>query len=277
MTPRAVGSPRVSDEPRLVSVVIPSYNRARLLPRAVNSVLGQTYPTIEIIIVDDGSSDDTPLVAAELVGEDPRVQYRRVPHRGAARARNVGIGAAKGDFLAFQDTDDEWDPEFIQRLLPQIVEDECAVAFSSHRLVGPDGKESIVPHRAIRNPRRRLAFGNVVSTQTVLMWRSLLAECGEFDESLPRFQDWDLWIQFLTKRSAVFRHVPTVLATLYRQPDSISAGRELDRMRALARILVKHAGFFILRPFALLWLVLRILLGPLRDARRWLLRAVTPE
>lgn len=266
----------VSHGPALVSVVIPSYNRAHLLPRAVSSVLAQTYQAVEIIIIDDGSTDDTPAVAAALTEQDPRVRYLRLSHGGAARARNVGIGAAKGDFLAFQDTDDEWNPEFIQRLLPEVIGEEHVVAFCSHRLVGMDGKDSIVPSRIIKNPQVRLAFGNVVSTQTVLMRRALLASGGvQFDEGLPRFQDWDLWLQLLAKKPAVFRHVPAVLATLHRQSDSISVGRERDRMRSLTRILVTRTGFFVSRPPALVWLVLRVLLGPPREALRWVMRVVT--
>jgi hypothetical protein len=100
------------------------------------------------------------------------------------------------------------------------------------------------------------------------MRRSLFLAGDAFDEKLPRFQDWDLWLHFLTKGSVTFVHVPTVLATLHRQPDSISLGRETRRARALTRILAKYIRFFAVRPFALLWLLARVLLGPLRNAMR---------
>jgi glycosyltransferase involved in cell wall biosynthesis len=92
----------------LVSVVIPTYNRATLLPRAVDSALQQTYRQVEVIIVDDGSTDDTPGEVARRYGEDPRVRYVRIPNGGVSGARNVGISLAKGDFVAFLDSDDYW-------------------------------------------------------------------------------------------------------------------------------------------------------------------------
>ncbi len=94
----------------VVSVVIPSYNRAYCLPRAVDSVLGQTYPHVEVIIVDDGSTDDTAAVVSARYGGDPRVRYHRQDNTGISGARNAGLARVTGEYVALLDSDDEWLP-----------------------------------------------------------------------------------------------------------------------------------------------------------------------
>ena len=94
----------------MVSVILPTYNRASLIARSLESVLNQSFADFEVLVVDDGSTDETASVVAEFC--DPRVNYIRLPNNaGAAAARNVGIRISKGRFLAFQDSDDEWFPE----------------------------------------------------------------------------------------------------------------------------------------------------------------------
>jgi glycosyltransferase involved in cell wall biosynthesis len=100
----------------LISVVLPTYNRASMLAVAVQSVLAQTFADLELIVVDDGSTDETPGVLEAIA--DPRlVRLRSDQQRGAAVSRNAGIGAARGEFLAFQDSDDEWLPGKLERQL----------------------------------------------------------------------------------------------------------------------------------------------------------------
>jgi len=94
----------------LVSVVIPTFNRATLLCRAVDSALGQTHPNMEVVLVDDGSTDDTPSVVQSHYGNEARVKYIRVANGGVSKARNIGIAAATGDFVGFLDSDDYWLP-----------------------------------------------------------------------------------------------------------------------------------------------------------------------
>ena len=97
-----------------VSVIIPTYNRAHLVGRAIRSVLNQTYQDFEIIVVDDGSTDNTEEVVKSF--NDPRIRYiRHEENKGAAAARNTGIKAAKGKFIAFQDSDDEWLPKKLEK------------------------------------------------------------------------------------------------------------------------------------------------------------------
>ena len=102
----------------LVSVILPTFDRAELLPRSIGSVLAQTDGHLELIVVDDGSSDDTEGVVARLA--DPRVRYLRLPeNRGLPAARNAGIAIARGEYVAFQDSDDVWAPDKLARVVVQ--------------------------------------------------------------------------------------------------------------------------------------------------------------
>jgi glycosyltransferase involved in cell wall biosynthesis len=107
-----IASPvQLSTECPLVSVVVPCYNRARLIPRAVKSVQEQNFESLEIVLVDDGSSDDTVGVVERLKTTEPRIRFlRHERNRGEAAARNTGVKNARGRYIAFLDSDDEWLP-----------------------------------------------------------------------------------------------------------------------------------------------------------------------
>ena len=99
-----------------VSIIIPTYNRAHLIGRAIQSVLNQTYQNFEIIVVDDGSTDNTEEMIKEFQKHDKRIKYiRHEKNRGGAAARNTGIKVARGEYIAFQDSDDEWLPEKLEK------------------------------------------------------------------------------------------------------------------------------------------------------------------
>ena len=102
-----------------VSVIIPTYNRAGLISETLDSVLAQTWGDYEIVVVDDGSEDDTAGVLAEFGG---RVIYRRIEHAGAGAARNVGLEMAHGEFVAFLDSDDVWDARFMEKMLATLCQ-----------------------------------------------------------------------------------------------------------------------------------------------------------
>ena len=106
----------MSKEKPTVSVIIPTYNRAKLLPRAIKSVLNQTFKDFEVIIVDDGSTDNTEEVINEFQKHNKRIKYiRHEKNKGAAAARNTGIKIAQGEYIAFQDSDDEWLPNKLEK------------------------------------------------------------------------------------------------------------------------------------------------------------------
>jgi glycosyltransferase involved in cell wall biosynthesis len=125
----------------LTSIVVPSYNRAYCLPRTVDSALAQTNARVEVIIVDDGSKDDTPALVASRYGSDPRVRFIRQDNAGVAIARNTGMRAAQGDFIALLDSDDIWEPWKLElQLACMRARPEVGMTWTDMEAIDPDGK-----------------------------------------------------------------------------------------------------------------------------------------
>lgn len=239
-----------------VSVIIPTHNRVHVLNRALSSVLNQTAPVHEVIVVDDGSSDGTAAFVSDLSRHDSRVILLRQMRGGAPSARNRGIAHATGSLVAFQDSDDEWHPEFLESLL-KFHAAPSVVAFCSMMTMGPSGTASTAfPHK-IRDVEAQLVSSNCISTQTCLIDRGLL-EFAQFDVRLPRLQDWDLWLSIINE--ATFVHVPRVLVTQHLQSDSITLGDEKRLYVALRLITNKHWRILARKPlsFARFWLAARL-------------------
>ena len=190
-----------------VSVIVPTYNCARLLPRALASVFAQTVAPAEVIVIDDGSTDGTDFALARS-GYRDRVVYLRKPNGGVASARNVGLRAARSEWIAFLDADDEWLPERLERGLRIVAETPdlrwCSGAFiEDTRGGGPVTRGFPAgPARAhLREDCWIDDFFAVVErhvlfhTATMLVHRRCFAEAGEFDESLRRREDLDLWVR----------------------------------------------------------------------------------
>ena len=209
-----------------ISVIIPTYNRRALIGRAVDSALNQTEKDIEVIIADDGSPDGT----AELfsMAQDPRIRYLPLPHRGACAARNAGVEAARGEYIAFLDSDDVWRPDKLRvqkRQLEDARADVVFCAFARHSL-GSDTAERFpagdVPQGRIESSS--LLSSNLASTQT-LFGRTACMKQIRFDERFPRMQDWEYAIQ-LAQRCQLY-YFSDVLVDVYLQQDSISSRPEL--------------------------------------------------
>ena len=206
-----------------VSVVIPCYNRAGLIPRAVASVQAQDYQEIEIILVDDGSSDDTLSVAEQLHRQDNRVRYiLHDRNKGEAAARNTGIRAASGEYIAFLDSDDEWLPGKLESQVRALSGAPANVAAVSarHLLVDDDGKETIVRDWTEVTPitcLNLLAKGCGLSMgNTFLVRANVFSDVGYFDETLRLFVDLD-WLCALTQKYQVMM-LPGVVAKYYKAP-----------------------------------------------------------
>lgn len=251
-----------------VSVVIPVFNRAATVERAVRSVLEQSPPVLEVLVIDDGSTDETARVVGQIAAQDSRIRYVRQPHAGANAARNRGIELAEGTLVAFQDSDDEWLPGKLQaQLTARQAAGGPALVFCRQAVHEPGRPCRLVPDGAVPpgGHRRQLLRENHISTQTVLVDKALLAASAGFDPVLRRLQDWDLWLGMLRQRRQQVVLVPKVLVNVYRQPDSISED-DPAYYAALERIVRKHWPLLAAHPYALLRHLYRIARGRLAGA-----------
>lgn len=215
-----------------VSVIIPTYNRADLLPETLQSVLGQTLADLEVIVVDDGSTEDIAGVVEAMA--DSRLRYIKNRRTGLpAAGRNVGIRAAKADLLAFVDSDDLWLPEKLERQKRHLDEHpEVQWCFTHYNFF--DHASGAVEHNPPPvipppGPQRhaRLLGYNFVGSPTVLVRRELLERTGLFDEALElRFvEDWELWLRLEAASPGAF--LPRALALYRRHPANSTGGPDL--------------------------------------------------
>ncbi|MGB5334031.1 MAG: glycosyltransferase family 2 protein [Woeseiaceae bacterium] len=251
-----------------VSVVIPAYNRADSLADAITSVTGQLFEDLEIIVVDDGSTDDTRTVVEGLA--DARIRYvRHDINKGANAARNTGIGLAQGRYIAFQDSDDRWHPDKLQRQVSACEDSGARSCFCAlNRHVGSTRtkipKDSYGIPSGLNDLRQQVSRGSFISCQTLMVERELILSLGGFDESLPRLQDWELCLR-LSQATPIY-FLDEILVELYLGDDSISS--DLQKYIASAeQILALHRALFDSDPGAEGILRLNVALACLREGQ----------
>ncbi len=201
----------------LVSAVIPVYNYARFVGRAIDSVLAQTHAPIECVVVDDGSSDETPQVLARYGG---RIRTLRQENRGPSAARNAGIRAARGEYVALLDGDDAWKPEKIARQLAVAEADEEVGAVGcGYEWTYPDRPAAAFEGGPI--PEDRVARVRALATRTAwlggsssgaLIRRRVFDEVGYFDEELRCAEDWEMWLRIASRHRLA--NVPDPLVSI---------------------------------------------------------------
>jgi len=201
-----------------VSVVIPCYNAAGYLGDAIRCALEQTYSPVEIVVVDDGSTDDSREVM-ESFGES--IRCLSGPHRGASAARNRGWRASRGELIQFLDADDLIAPQKLERQVP--LADPATVVFCDCHIVAEGG----APRRPVMRPYTGgdpflYLLDNHVPMMAALYPRALLESVGGFDESLPCAQEYDLNLR-LAAAGALWRHLPERLCTWRQVPGSLSS------------------------------------------------------
>lgn len=227
----------------LVSVVLPTFNRARLIGRAIQSILSQNYTNFELIIVDDCSRDNTEKVITSF--HDERIRYiRHEKNKGAVAARNTGIRAARGEYVAFQDSDDEWLPEKLGKQM-KVFESaplDFGVVYTSYWLIDNGTITYYPPLDIVKqtegNIHDALLVTNFINTPTAVVKRECFEKAGMF-ENLPRLQEWGLWLRI--SKYYKFKHINEALINAYRQSDSIS--RNMDALIVARKyILNKYFG-----------------------------------
>jgi glycosyltransferase involved in cell wall biosynthesis len=213
-----------------VSVVIPAFNAARYVGQAVDSALAQTLKSVEVIVVDDGSRDAT---AAVLAGYGERLRVLRQDNAGVSVARNRGIAASRGRYVAFLDADDLWLPEKLERQV-EVLAGRGGARACYTRFTAVDSELRPSVYRWQPGPRARLEDlllrGNVVSAgaSTVLCEHSLIDEVGGFDPELSLCADWDLWVRIAAATELTYIGEPLVVYR--RHPTSMSRSvRTLER------------------------------------------------
>jgi glycosyltransferase involved in cell wall biosynthesis len=195
-----------------VSVIIPTYNRGRLLVETLDSVCAQTCRDYEIIVVDDGSGDDTRQLVTTY---SDQLVYHRIDHAGVSAARNAGLDLACGEYVAFLDSDDLWEPRFLERMMDALdTAPEAGFGYCDYATFSARGTE-----QAAYLPPRQKVNGSIfsllletdfLSTGTLLIRRACFAWAGGFDLTLAVAQDWDLWLRLARACNAVYVDEPLV-------------------------------------------------------------------
>ena len=226
-----------------VSVIIPTYNRAAVITDSIQSILNQTYTEYEILVIDDGSTDNTQEVVNTIAStsvEGNRIRYIKMPeNKGVAAARNEGIRQAKYDYIAFQDSDDYWKPDKLEKQMAYFTGlsskttsggtsatetstpgRETALLYCPYECQKQDGNTIFVPDNNIPLPEKRgnvykyLLFRNTIGTPCVLLRKSCLTKTGLFNETLSCLEDWELFLRISKHYDIAFQDEALVKVNL---------------------------------------------------------------
>jgi glycosyltransferase involved in cell wall biosynthesis len=210
----------------LVSVIVPAYNSARFLPDAIGSLMQQTHPSVEIIIVNDGSTDDTESALRPFLDS---ITVCHQKNAGTAAARNHGLAVSRGAFIAFLDADDAWEPEKLSRQVALLQADAAAVLIHTNVGYVDAGGRSIanVPRtddRFADASVQALLAHNFITASSVMVRRESL-EAAPFSNDVPGCEDWDLWLRL--SRSGSIAFIPDRLTRYRLHGSNISSNSEL--------------------------------------------------
>lgn len=224
----------------LVSIVIPAYNRANKISAALRSVQAQTYPNWEAIVVDDGSTDKTCDVVLEMAGHDERIRLvRHQQNRKAQAARNTGIRSAKGKWIAFLDSDDEYLPESIQDRLTLAEREHAPVVHSECYILKPGKERQLYKIRPLSgNIYKEVLEKEGPMFQALFVKKEALEQIGLLDEKIRAYQEWDTAIRLAKNNKFAFCPDATFIYD-YRCEDSMSRNSTLNA-RGYEQIFKKH-------------------------------------
>jgi len=264
-----------------VSIIIPTYNQANFIDKAINSALKQTYQDFEIIVIDDGSTDDTEEIMKGF--KDKRVKYikKYKENRGISVARNTGIKMAKGKYIALLDSDDEWLPEKLDKQIQLLQNKSSEVGVVCSWSYNIDEKGNFISKRCL--PKRDgyiyedLLSTDPISVPTVLIRKECFNRVGLFDDLLNTQQDWDMWIRIAKYYRFALIKIPLVKYRIH--PNQISNNPEAKVITA-KRILVKYANELKKRPGAYskhhFYIGNRLChMGKTKEGQRYLLKAIS--
>ncbi len=223
----------------MISVIIPTYNRGNLIERAIKSVCNQTYPAIEIIVVDDASTDNTKSIVEGL--RVPNLRYFRLnENSGACHARNVGIDNSNGEYISFLDSDDEWLPDKLNDQYLFLQNNQASVVCCNYWISNGKKKKKRISSRG-KNVLKyeELLNSNIVTTGSLLLKKSVFDTVGKFDEYMPRYQDWELVLRIAKCYDIFISNNPLLI--LHVQADSITNSTSKEKkFYALSRMVEKN-------------------------------------
>ncbi len=224
----------------LISVIIPTYNRGWIIEEAIESVLSQIFTDFELIVVDDGSTDNTP----DILKSYPEIKVIRQKNRGVSAARNTGVKASKGKFVAFLDSDDLWLPEKLQKQASFFEENPSAKICQTEEIWVRNGvrvnpkKKHLKPSGMIFEKCLELCL---VSPSAVMISREVFDEADGFDETLPACEDYDLWLR-LTCKYPVFLISKPLIIKRGGHEDQLSKMPCLDKFRIKSLVKILKSG-----------------------------------
>ena len=228
----------------LVSVIIPAYNQARYLRQSIDSTLAQTYKRFEVIVVDDGSTDETSSIAASY---GSRIRYIRQENLGLGGARNSGIRVAQGEYVALLDADDMWEPNYLNVISSLIVENPGAsVYYCQAQSIDENGNRlpqyigyPIEPLNTSTDMYKAVLKSNFIIPSTTTIRRQIFLDYGYFDQTLRSCQDWDLWIRISPDNT--FVGTKDVLVQYRVHGESLSANI-LAQQASAKKVIETHFG-----------------------------------
>ncbi len=192
-----------------ISIIIPTFNRASLLKRALDSVYAQTLPTFEVIVVDDGSTDDT---ADIIKNHYPQTRYFFQNNQGVSAARNLGIENANGEWLAFLDSDDEWLPDKLAQQMQALNENDAKVCHTEEIWI----RDGVRVNQMNKHKKsggwifRQCLPLCAMSPSSIIIHREVFRKTGPFDTSLPACEDYDLWLKITARYPVLFIETPQI-------------------------------------------------------------------
>lgn len=258
-----------------ISVVLPTHNRANCLARSIHSVLDQTFRDLELIVIDDGSADDTPQVVGAI--RDLRLRYEKLASRGGvSRARNRGVQLAQAAWIAFQDSDDAWLPDKLERQLAAVTSN--AVLIVTRDRVVNDGALDYtpgIPAAANVTDLTGDAAFRLPPAATWLVRRDAFLAAGGFDAALDCYEDWELGLRLAQHGKILLAN--DVLVERTKTPGSLFSD-EVSRLRNLRLIVERHRDRLERNPQAWSYYCnalgqMTAQTGSMHEARRWFIEA----
>jgi glycosyltransferase involved in cell wall biosynthesis len=203
-----------------VSIVVTCYNYGKYISDCLNSILKQKYQNYEVVIIDDGSTDNTEKVVSPYL-ENQKIKYCKQENMGQAGAKNNGIRNSTGEFIAFLDADDMWADNMLEKEMALFSDKRIGVVYSRVRFINEKNKEVIIKSNnkyllpRSGNITSYLLFENIVTFSSSIVRKECLDKCGYFDESFKMGIDWDLWLRISTKYQFSYVNEPLLIYRIH--------------------------------------------------------------